>query len=355
MVLNNTNDCSNISDSIDTTKNALIELFNNFIFLIENKIDKHDNTLDILKKLFNEYKKKLDEHHKISITHCKKLDEHDEILDTRTKQLDEHDDILHTNSKKLDERDEILNTHSIKLDEHDEILNTHSKKFYGHDEILDTHSKKLDELNRKYLKDILSIFLGMEKRAFIDLWSHFEKQNKNLLIRAKEIFDLQDTTFYRKEVIIDLPESILNIPEVEILYNKINSLLKPLKNYYSQINRLNYLNKRALEFCKEIKNFNSEEIDFSKSIPKQLNNIRYASQLIRNFQLSSDIDIILEFKPEQWVREHFIEFADLFLNQYKNAQNEKYYEKMKKPYDIIMKLLEKADISDSVIKVTPQR
>ena len=341
--------------------------------LLKDKIDNHSKKLDKHDEILDTHSKKLDEHDKIFDKHSKKLNDHDEILDTHSQKLDDHDKILDTHSQKLDEHDEILNTHSQKLHEHDEILNTHSQKLDEHDEILNTHSQKLDDHDKilnthsKELKNIkkeldntidlvkkikqnfqfetLEITMGMEKRAFFELWSHFEKQNKNILIKAKEITGLQDTTFYRKEVVVDLPESILNTPELEILYNKINNLLKPLKDYYTQLNRVNYLNKRALEYCQEKENKDAQTtIDFSKSIPKQLNNIRYTSQLIRNFQLTYDINKIFEFKPEKWIREQFIEFADSFLREYQKAQLENYSEKMKKPYVIVMKLLKKANI-----------
>ena len=242
-------------------------------------------------------------------------------------------DEINAKEQKINEDIKILkDSYNIRLDQFD-------KRITKDESTIKDYNKKIEEIP----KDIRDNIMKLEQLSVIEQRKRFEndKEFKQLIDDAIIIKEHQDTIFYRKKVVVDLPDSISSN---EKLLKQIKSIIIPLKEYYSQINRLTFIQTTTNDASFNKLEAEEKEKKFFEQFPIQLNKIRNTSLLMRNFQLAPDIQKIFDFKPEKWIRETFIDFADSFLREYQKAQLDGKQDDLKIPYDIVIEVLKKANI-----------
>ncbi|MCP4107909.1 MAG: hypothetical protein GY749_20585 [Desulfobacteraceae bacterium] len=189
------------------------------------------------------------------------------------------------------------------------------------------------ELKKKIPSEVASAIIKTEQKLLLDKWRNFRTDNQNLIELAKSI-QKSDTKAFFLEAAGKLPELLA---EHKDLASQCNEIMPLLKDYYVPLISLAKLSK---DLSKTGDGMENEEM----KPEKELILIRNRQQLLDNLSNTKEQKRIICWKPEKWIREHFLRFADSFLIRYQDAVFHGKGDTLEEPYDIVVSILAKGEL-----------
>jgi len=182
--------------------------------------------------------------------------------------------------------------------------------------------------------EIYNYFLELEYKALYEVWIRFEQKNKELINFAISLKQSDDYHFFSSVIAIELLELLKN---KKVLFNRYAGFSDFLKDYYSKISNIVFINE-IISLKSEMKTYSID------NIPKEIVKIRKFIQLLTELSSTDIINKLLNFKPSKWVRESFIDFADMLIREYQKDKFENNEELLSEPYNIVCKALLTANL-----------
>ena len=301
------------------------------------------NYCEILRQELSELHDKISENSQ----NIELLNQHIKDCISRTDQLDNS---VQTNKNQINDllnQNATVNGKFSQIEEKLTRVNKHIEKF-NKDSYLTTSS--FNEFKKKPFEMLTGHYVfELEKESCLEQIRLFKEKNEDVIIKTQEIFQSEKSGFFRTEIAVRLPQLLSNFTTLK--QNIIDKVL-PVRDYYSQLSRIIYIYTTEEQLNKkknELNNVGKESIDTKQITKNQINNqikarIARSKFLIQSFSLLPDINVLFNFKPERWVREQFLSFADEFLIEYQKRQLDNDEEQLNEALEIINNALSKANI-----------
>jgi len=176
--------------------------------------------------------------------------------------------------------------------------------------------------------------IDLEQKTLIETWKRFKEKNIDIVEYSIKAKKSEDYSFFGYEVANKLPELLSSH---SLLFEKTRLLTSEIKDYYSRINSIYYINDTINEnnYIKTVED---------KDLIKEIFKIRRFNQLINELYKVEEAQKIYDFRPINWIREKFIDYSDYFIIEFQKAEVEGNQSLLIKPYEIICKTLSKANI-----------
>jgi len=181
-----------------------------------------------------------------------------------------------------------------------------------------------------------------EKSLFFELFNSFKKKNEDVISKAKVVMKSDNTNYYISELAVKLPDLLSNF---STLQHSLSEKVMAIRDYFAQLQRIllidsteSFIKKKSTEISNG--NQNSEVIRM-----QMFSRISRSVFLLRSFMHLPDINELFNFKPEMWIRNHFLNFVNEFMVEYGKEQSEKNKSQLEASFKIIQKVLSIAKIS----------
>ena len=169
--------------------------------------------------------------------------------------------------------------------------------------------------------------LPLEREALGEAWKKF-RENKELLAAVES--GTQDSSWQKINVpiLVDLP------PQVpEEIKATFDAVLAPARDYYNLISKISLVPRLV-----------SDEVPRMGSEAQEVSRLREFTILLTMVQNSKLVSDRLEFRVKSWILDHFLSFADLFLQKYQIARFEKRETPLQPGLQIVLQVLDVANI-----------
>lgn len=183
--------------------------------------------------------------------------------------------------------------------------------------------------------------LDLERDVLREIWN---KSRENREIQAA-LENAQDRRWeeIRDPLLSELPRSV-----PEELRPTFVTVLAPARDFYTLVNKINLV-PRLLGDKPE------DRLEPLPTEAQELMRLRELVNLLTMIQNSNLMADRLNFRLERWIVDHFLAFADLFLQRYQQAQMEHGAARLEPGVQIVRRVLKLADLEpvDLTLGVTP--